>query len=66
MNEVLALLIKDVVPGVIEQVKAYHATINPDLPPLTDAEAEALLHEAVASTVAKDDTWLRAKGLPPA
>lgn len=63
MNELLALVIKDVVPGVIEQVKAHHAQINPDLPPLTDAEAEALLHEAVTATVAKDDRYLQAKGL---
>lgn len=62
MNPLLALLIKDVVPGVIAQVKAHHALVNPDLPPLTNEEAEALLQEAVNATVAKDDNWMRAKG----
>jgi|SoimicmetaTmtLMB_FD_contig_31_18961751_length_680_multi_2_in_0_out_0_2 hypothetical protein len=65
MNPLLALIITDIVPNVIEAIKARHAQINPTLPPLTDEEAEALLHAAVVSTVAKDDVWLLAKGLPP-
>lgn len=65
MNPFVAILIKDVVPSLIEQVKAHHAQVNPNLPPLTDEEAEQLLHQAVSATVAKDDQWLRAKGLKP-
>lgn len=60
METLLALILKDVVPCAIEMVKSRHTHVNPNLPPLTDEEAVALLNQAVASSVAKDDQWLAA------
>lgn len=60
----VATLIQDLIPTLVNVVKAHHARVNPDLPPLTDAEAEEALHAATSATVAKDDQWLQAKGLP--
>lgn len=59
MSVLLGLLIKEV-PGILDMVQARHAQVNPGLPPLTDAEAIALLRSAIDSSVAKDDAWLAA------
>lgn len=60
METLFALLVKDVVPAAIALVKEHHAKVNPDLPPLTDEEALALLQAAIVSSVEKDDQWLAA------
>ena len=63
METLLALVIKDVVPGVIEAIRARHAQGDPSLPPLTDAEALAIFDQASQSTLAKDAAWLQAHGM---
>lgn len=62
MSPVVALILQQI-PTIIGQIKAYHAQVNPDLPPLTDAEAKDLLHQAVTVSTATDDAWLQLKGL---
>lgn len=57
MGELLALLVQQV-PGIIQSVKDHHATVNPTLPPLTDAEAMAILRQALDVSEAKDDVYL--------
>lgn len=62
MNVVVAMLLQQI-PGLIGQIKEYHAQVNPTLPPLTDAEAKDLLHQAVVASTQTDDAWLQLKGL---
>lgn len=58
----LALLIAQEIPAVIQMFKDRHAALNPTLPPLTDAEVKAALHDWAKETIAKDDAILRAHG----
>lgn len=60
MEALVAVLLKELVPAAVEMVKGHHASINPDLPALTDEEALQILLQAVNSSVAKDDQWLQA------
>jgi hypothetical protein len=62
---VIVAMILQQIPGLIQQIKDMHAQVNPTLPPLTDAEAKDLLHQAVIADTATDEAWLRLKGLPP-
>lgn len=59
MGVLLGLIIKEV-PGILDMIKARRAQVDPSLPALTDAEAIALLREAIDSSVARDDRWLAA------
>ncbi len=59
MSTLLGLIIKEI-PGIIDLVQARHAQSDPTLPPLTDAEAIAILRAAIDSSVAKDENWLAA------
>lgn len=59
MGAILGVIIKEI-PGILDMVKARRAQLNPTLPPLTDAEAIAILQAAINSSVAKDDLWLAA------
>lgn len=63
--DLLALLLKDVLPATLNAIKAHHAQVHPDLPPLTDAEAVALLRTALDTTEAKDDAIIAAHGGAP-
>jgi hypothetical protein len=62
MNVILAMVIQQI-PTLIAQIKAMHVKVNPTLPPLTDADAIAMLNSAVAASSAVDDAWLKLKGL---
>lgn len=47
---------------IISMIKERHAAANPTLAPLTDAEVVAALHNWTKTTVAVDDTILKAHG----
>ncbi len=63
MDALLGVIIKEI-PGIIDMVKARHVQVNPDLPPLTDAEAAQMLKDAIDSSLAKDDAWQAAHKQP--
>lgn len=60
MNVILELALKDLLPAAIAAIQAKHAEVNPELPPLSDAEALGILRQALDSTEAKDDLWMAA------
>lgn len=49
------IALKILLPEAVNFFKRRHAELNPAAPALTDAQAFAILHDAVVSTVAKDD-----------
>lgn len=57
MNPLAALIIEEI-PGIIQMIKDKVAKVDPTLPPLTDADAQAILLQAITSTIAKDDAYL--------
>mgnify|MGYP001559997803 CR=1 FL=1 len=57
MNPLITVALQQL-PAVIAAIQAHRAQANPDLPPLTDAEAIAICRQALDSTEAKDDLWL--------
>ena len=46
-------------PGIIALIKGDHAAKNPGAPPLTDEQVKAGLLQAIGSSLAKDEEWLR-------
>ncbi len=61
MNPLLQLAIGQM-PSLIQMIKDAHAQANPTLPPLTDGEVIAIWQQAVASSEAKDDSWIAVHG----
>lgn len=58
----LAAIIAQAIPEVIQMIKDRYAQADPSAQPLTDAEVVAALHDWVRETVAKDDAILKAHG----
>lgn len=44
-------------PSIVALVRENHAKVNPEAPPLTDADVFAALSEAVTNSVAVDEQW---------
>lgn len=63
MNPLLAIAFQEL-PAVIAALKAHQAQADPSLPPLTDAEAIAIVRQVLDSSEAKDDLWLAAHVVP--
>jgi hypothetical protein len=59
MNPALVQLILAELPAAIALFKDLFAKQNPGAPTPTDTEVAAALHEAVLTTLAKDDQWLK-------
>jgi hypothetical protein len=59
MNNVLQLVLGEL-PSIIDMIKAHHAEVNPTLSPLSDADALAILMQAINSSLMKDAMWLAA------
>ncbi len=60
MTEALLALAIQETPALIARIKEVFGKQNPGVPPPTDAEVIAAYEAAFASSLAKDDAWLKA------
>ena len=58
MTTLIALIIQQL-PGVIALVRSEFTAANPEAPVPTEAEIVAAYIHALASSLAKDEDWLR-------
>ena len=64
MGALISLIITEL-PSLIPEIKSLFQAQNPGAPAPTDADVHAALLAALATTIARDDSWL-ASHPPPA